>query len=184
MRIYTLYSDLTDLLTVLLCSVVKEAQDCFGYAVRIGCLLSVGTGIDSRVVLPDLTLSNSVGFAKGLAAIATSCERTHHAVEGLSRGFQRTGDDKYFRFNMGTFLSAAWHQKTGAIAWLKRRFVDQREWRDDNWEKLIGLDDWEGMVKFGEATAEYMDLAEQQARATICAARLTPVRARAAVGSS
>jgi len=108
----------------------------------IDCLISIGTGISAKVALHSgksptfiqkaLTAPAKVlALGEALKHIATNSEATHYRLE---RAPSKVGS--YFRFNAG------------------KRIMDKMGKED--WEKCIGLEDWEQMDKVVSITQEYL----------------------------
>ncbi|KAF8068910.1 acyl transferase/acyl hydrolase/lysophospholipase [Lyophyllum atratum] len=129
-----------------------EAKVIFGSSRPIGCLISIGTGMQSTTAKPEAPAES--GFNKFLSAtmdvfktaisVMTETEETHKKIQ---ESFRKAGnEDLYFRFNAG---------------------VKER----GDWVPMIALDDYKGMDKLVELTKTY--LVGQTEAIERCASKVT-----------
>ncbi|KAF9487998.1 FabD/lysophospholipase-like protein [Pleurotus eryngii] len=114
------------------------------------CLLTLGTGHGPNLHLPPQpgifgSGKYLLGVIDTMSSIATDCENTH---EKARKVFPE--DDTYWRFNYGI--------KNGG-----------------DWEKVLRLDNWQGMESFAKGTRGYISSPEQTPRAQGCASKLETV---------
>ena len=119
----------------------------FGIARRIGCFLTIGTGMQPTIKLDEQPTNPAdiPDYAKSVleatVKVATDCETTNNLAMGLFTG--RSG--VYWRFNAGVRVG-------------------------DDWAPMIALDDYEGMPNLVAITETYL---QGQAKAIKqCAATL------------
>ncbi|KAL4257458.1 FabD/lysophospholipase-like protein [Pleurotus pulmonarius] len=111
------------------------------------CLLTLGTGHGPNLHLPPRpgffgSGKYLLGVVDTMSSIATDCENTH---EKARKVFPE--DNTYWRFNYGI--------KNGG-----------------DWEKVLRLDNWQGMDSFAKGTRGYISSPEQAPRAQGCASKL------------
>ncbi|KAG6889009.1 hypothetical protein C0995_004477 [Termitomyces sp. Mi166 len=125
-----------------------EVNAVFGIARHIGCLVSIGTGMQPNITIETQPSDpiEAVDYAKSIIEasikIMTDCEATDNLMKGLFYG----KEDVYYRFNAG--------EKVG-----------------NDWAPIIKLDDYQGIPELVNLTKTY--LGGQANRIAKCAKALT-----------
>jgi predicted acylesterase/phospholipase RssA len=134
---------------------VTEGMVAFGKARRIGCVLSIGTGMSPNRSLRDNegiggNVRSIMNLGTSLLKMATNSELTHLKVEAMNKTKRLA--DQYFRFSAGIGIPSA---------------------DEPDWEKtMIKLDDAGGMPKFKKMTEEYLRGAQVNEQILDCAKQL------------
>lgn len=140
----------------------------FGEARPIGCLVTIGTGIPPDINLEVPNILGAIDFVtNGLAAIATSCERTHNTIQPIIGALSLRGEHKYCRFNvrekvtergwLGPVDPSLLDKVTGWLStWRGNKSAPEEVFR--NWEDwVIAMDAYSKMELFEKVTAKYME---------------------------
>ncbi|KAF5360636.1 hypothetical protein D9756_004637 [Leucocoprinus leucothites] len=157
-----------------------EARVYYGFARRLGCLVTLGTGMSPNVSLPPEGnnvfehIKDSAGVMKSMWELATVSEQANHMAELLVRS------GYYYRFNVGVRVAEKrWVEKVNPSLF-ERWFGDQApkevdQYTPEDWANVtIDLDDYKGMGTFVELTKEY--LKGEGPRLTECASKLQSER--------
>lgn len=123
---------------------INEANAVFGPG-RIGCLVSLGTGLPPKVALGHPTLCGLLKFTGSLVAIATGGEDVHTSLAKRPKDRIVSGDKWYWRFNLGERLLAT--EADGVTMGNEVIFGPA---------KIGKLDDWRGMGDLVKMTAKYV----------------------------
>ncbi|KAF8146800.1 hypothetical protein K438DRAFT_1990206 [Mycena galopus ATCC 62051] len=140
---------------------IREARQCFGVARSFQCILSIGTGMTPNQAIGRATVMESIHFIQGLHAISTSCEKGHQTLETIAPYLPNPEEEKYHRFNFGV-----WVGKGGKIKFVKP-WHDFNPWSkgtqvEDDWDEIIGMDDWVKMGDYLKQTGEWLKGESQQ----------------------
>ncbi|KAJ2921098.1 hypothetical protein H1R20_g15995, partial [Candolleomyces eurysporus] len=162
-----------------------EARVYYGFARPIGCLVTIGTGMNPNVVLPD-TSSNALGnlgstavLLKRMWELVTLTEHAHQMAQSISE------PGSYFRFNIGKKLAEKRWIETVAPSVFDRWFHGAKDqqverYTPENWAQVtIALDDYKGMADFVTLTLEFMKTEVEKTKNA--AGKLPPKRIPAAV---
>lgn len=160
-------------------SLLGEARVYYGFARPISCLVTIGTGMNPNVVLPN-TSSNALGNVGGtlltlerMWELVTLSEHAHQMAQAISE------PGTYYRFNVRKKLAEKRWIESVAPTVFQRWFGSggkvEEKYTPENWAKVtIALDDYEGMEDFVKLTIEFMK-AEVE-KVSKAAGRLPPRR--------
>ncbi|KAG7094147.1 hypothetical protein E1B28_007759 [Marasmius oreades] len=141
---------------------IADIPAVFGKDRTIGCLLSLGTGIP-----PEMQFGTGLSSVKDFVSIATNSERAHLQVMKFSSILPRSGDEKYWRFNLSKQLSDKdWVGKT-----VKGWFGSTKDEKLTYEDIMVKMDDWEGIEMIRTLTDEW--LKRETKGLTDCAQRLS-----------
>jgi hypothetical protein len=115
---------------------------------EIGCLVSLGTGIP-----PNLKLGTGrVEFISDIICIATNSDRAHYQVEKFSPMLPRSGNEKYWRFNLSKELSD--HDKVIKITKGFLGGTNKEELTYD--DVMVKMDSWDEIPLIRELTDNWL----------------------------
>jgi hypothetical protein len=118
------------------------------------CLVTIGTGLQANVAMPEGGAIHALEFLNALEAIATGCESANLQAGPLfTNTFNEPGADKYWRFNMGTRVADT---KAGIM----------------NFENQIDLADYMKMNDLGNSTDLWLKQKDVQDQIAKCVGRL------------
>jgi patatin-like phospholipase/acyl hydrolase len=118
------------------------------------CLVSIGTGLQSNIEMPEGGAIHAVEFLKALSAIATSCETANLQAGPLfTNVYSEPGADKYCRLNMGIRVADS---KPGIM----------------NYENQIDLADYKKMNDLANSTDLWLKQKDVQDQVAKCVGRL------------
>ncbi|EAU86152.2 phospholipase [Coprinopsis cinerea okayama7 len=155
-----------------------EARLYFGFARPIGCLVTIGTGMNPNVVLPDVSnnpvgnIITTAGTIKSMWELVTTSEHANIMARNL------LDSNLYFRFNVGKKLvDQTWIKQVSPTFW-ERIFGKEEEaqkYTEENWASLdIALDDYKQMAALVKLTLEFMTIPAENDRAKRAADKLPP----------
>ncbi|TFK24383.1 phospholipase [Coprinopsis marcescibilis] len=156
-----------------------ESRLQFGFARPLGCLVTIGTGMNPNIALPETgsnvltNAASAVGTVFALVNLITSSEHANQIAQGF------VDSEQYFRFNLGKkILERRWVEKVspgffGSIFGEKDKYVEH--YTPENWLKIAkALDDYGQMDDLVRMTKVYMDTEPEKGQATKVASKLPP----------
>jgi len=148
---------------------IGEARVYYGFARPIGCIVTIGTGMNPNIALPKESTNTfgnlfaSAGVAKSMFNLVTLSEHAAQIAAKISE------PGTYFRFNVGSKIAERrWVERVVPSLydkWVKgAKEHDVEHYEPEDWLKItIELDDWAGMKTFVELTLKYLNEGEQLA---------------------
>ncbi|KAF8158515.1 acyl transferase/acyl hydrolase/lysophospholipase [Crassisporium funariophilum] len=158
-----------------------EARLHFGFARPIGCLVTVGTGMEPNVSLPPEgtnvfnSVTSTAGILASMWALATKAEHANQMAAPLCE------KGTYYRFNLGEKIAEKrWVERVDPPLW-QRWFGtephDVEHFTPENWAQVtIDMADYEHMADFVRLTQRYIETEEKDIE--LSAGKLPPKRLR------